>query len=93
MGTLGRLRQDPVCVTPVRPLLFSSEALGKRACPYVASSEASQGLLAFPVSRFSHISFLLRLRDKHPTWETELSVKLGKQEKEQDPGVSENRTL
>lgn len=64
-----------------------------RACPYVASSEASQGLLAFPVSRFSHISFLLRLRDKHPTWETELSVKLGKQEKEQDPGVSENRTL
>ena len=93
VGTLGSLWQDPVCVTPVHPLLFSSEALGMRACPYVASPEASQVLLAFPVSRFSYITFLLSLRDKHPTWETELSVKLGKQEKEQDPGVSENRSL
>ena len=82
-------RQDSVCVTPAHPLFFPSEALGMRACPHVASSEASQVLLAFPVSWFSYAAFRLRLRDKHPTWETELSTKLGKQ----DPGVSENRTL
>ena len=61
-----------------------------RGCPYVASSGASKVLLAFPVSRFSYVSFLLRLRDQQSTWDIELSVKLGKHEKEeQEPGAGE----
>lgn len=59
-----------------------------RGCLYVASSWLS----LFP--DFSHISFLLRLSAEHPTWERELSVKLGRHEKEEhELGGRESRIL
>lgn len=46
-------------------------------------------LLAFPVSRLSYVTFLLRLRDQQSTWDVELSVKRGKREEEQEAGGGE----
>lgn len=49
-------------------------------------------LFLFP--DFSHTSFQFRPRHKHPTWEIELNVELGKHEKEeQEPGATESRIL
>lgn len=60
-----------------------------RGCLYVAHSGASKVLLAFPVSRLSYVTFLLRLRDQQSTWDVELSVKRGKREEEQEAGGGE----